>query len=124
MIAELSSVQDSVLALTRSDRELVSDGYHSFGELYNHRMILTVLALKSMGMSPWRSMLHHDGTMFDGYFIVGADLPGIGQVSYHYGVEHWELFNKFPVLERAPEWDGHTPDDVCMRLQEWILKRF
>lgn len=69
-----------------------SDGYHTFDELY-----------------------HHDGTMYDGMFIVGIDTPA-GPATYHYDVEpYWDMF-PCRVLDRAPEWDGHTPDDAIERI--------
>ena len=51
----------------------------------------------------WKSMLHHDGTMYDGMFIVGVETPD-GQATYHYDVDpYWALFD-CAELERAPEW--------------------
>lgn len=58
---------------------------------------------------------HHDGTMYDGMFIVGIDTPA-GPATYHYDVEpYWDMF-PCEVLDRAPEWDGHTPDDAIERI--------
>lgn len=48
--------------------------------------------------------------MFDEYFIVGINTPQ-GQFTYHYQLEYWELF-KVKELKKAPEYDGHTPDDI------------
>ena len=63
----------------------------------------------------WKSMLHHDGTMYDGMFIVGVETPG-GQATYHYDVDpYWELFD-CDELDRAPEWDGHTPAQAIDRI--------
>lgn len=47
----------------------VSDGYHTFEELYNHRMILFSIICNSYPHRAWKSKLHHDGTMYDNYFI-------------------------------------------------------
>ena len=63
----------------------------------------------------WKSLHHHDGTMYDGMFIVGIDTPA-GPATYHYDVEpYWDMF-PCEVLDRAPEWDGHTPDDAIERI--------
>jgi hypothetical protein len=96
-----------------------SDGYHTFNELYAHRRALTAALASTLPDLAWRSKLHHDGTMFEGMFIVGFDLPGIGQVSYHYDLEHWDEFAAVEERRRAPEWDGHTPADVVDRLVAW-----
>lgn len=92
-----------------------SDGYHTFDELYHHRAVLFAVIVAKFPDLSWKSRLHADGTMYDGMFIVGIDTPA-GQATYHYDVEpYWDMF---PCLEldRAPEWDGHTPDDAIGRI--------
>lgn len=88
----------------------ISDGYHTFEELYYHRMILFSLICKAHKDKAWKSKQHHDGTMFDGYFIVGIDTPQ-GRYSYHYDLQYWDDFD-VKELERAPEYDGHKPSDI------------
>ena len=84
-----------------------SDGYHTFNELYHHRAVLFSVIVKAFQEKAWKARLHHDGTMYDGMFIVGIDTP-YGQVSYHYDIDpYWHMF-ECRELERAPEWDGHT----------------
>lgn len=92
-----------------------SDGYHTFDELYHHRAVLfSVIVAMFRGLS-WKSLHHHDGTMYDGMFIVGIDTPA-GPATYHYDVEpYWDML-PCEVLDRAPEWDGHTPDDAIERI--------
>ena len=85
-----------------------SDGYHTFNELYDHRMHLFAVICNQNG--GWKSKLHHDGTMYDDYFIVGIKTPE-GEYTYHYPMKHWDMF-KVQELERAPEWDGHQPSDI------------
>lgn len=104
-----------------SETDNISDGYHTFGELYDHRRALTrALTLSHKGLS-WRSKAHHpsDGPIFDGYFIVGMELPGIGQISYHYKLTHWDDFEGVTVLPHAPKYDGHTPQSTVTSLLEW-----
>ncbi len=105
-----------------TDKGSASDGFHTFDELYAHRAALTaVLAtIGAINEDSWRSKLHHpdDGPMFDGYFIVGIELPG-GPISYHYPLSDWDLFGAVPVLEHAPKWDGHTSADVVQRLRDF-----
>jgi hypothetical protein len=93
--------------------ELVSDGFHTFEELYYHRMILFSLIVSDHSLA-WKSKLHNDGTMFDDYFIVGIGIEIGEQFTYHYKLEFYDLF-QCKELEKAPEWDGHTTDDI-MRL--------
>ena len=67
----------------------------------------------------WKSKLHNDGSSFDGWFIAGMDLP-TGTITYHLPID--QFWDKFDVaeIEKAPEWDGHTSDDVVKRLINWI----
>jgi hypothetical protein len=100
----------------------ITDGHHTFGELYDHRRALTaalavVLASQLAGRA-WRSKAHHpdDDPMFEGgYFIVGIVLP-TGTITYHYKLSHWDDFAQVPELEHAPRWDGATPSDTVTRL--------
>lgn len=88
----------------------LSDGYHSFDELYAHRMNLFAVICRQNQAHAWKSKLHHDGSMHEGYFIVGVDTPA-GQFTYHYPIVNWGLF-QVRELDKAPEWDNHTADDV------------
>lgn len=88
----------------------VDDGDHTFNELYYHRMILFSIICNQNKERAWKSWKHHDGTMYDDYFIVGIETPE-GQYSYHYHKDNWNEFN-VKELEFAPEWDGHKPSDI------------
>lgn len=107
-----------------------SDGYHTFNELYHHRAVLFSVIVKAFPDHAWKSRKHHDGTMYDGMFIVGIETPD-GQATYHYDVDpYWDMF-KCKELEYAPEWDGHTPVQAIARIGKlepvrhgrWIQKK-
>lgn len=92
-----------------------SDGYHTFNELYHHRAVLFSVICNEHHDIAWKSKKHHDGTMYDGMFIVGVDTPE-GQATYHYDIDpYWNLF-RVKELELAPEWDGHTPGEAIRRI--------
>lgn len=88
----------------------ISDGYHTFNELYHHRMVLFSIICNSNKDKAFKSKLHADGTMFDDYFIVGVNTPE-GHYTYHYHMNNWDRF-QVKELEHAPEWDGHQPCDI------------
>ena len=95
-----------------------SDGYHTFNELYEHRHAL-FMALASITDS-WMSKKHHDGSEMEGWFIAGTNLvPSV--ISYHMPMRLWDTCVKTgaEVLEKAPEWDGHTSKDVIDRLMKY-----
>ena len=92
-----------------------SDGYHTFNELYDHRAKLFSVVVRNYPDLCWKARLHHDGTMYEGMFIVGINTPN-GQASYHYDIDpYWNMFD-CKVLARAPEWDGHTPQQAIDRI--------
>lgn len=107
------------------DTNLISDGYHTFGELYDHRIALFIALsnlLARLGSSEypvWKSRAHHDGTMFEGWFIAGIGLKSGKQISYHLPLADWDKLRSAEMI-MAPEWDGHTPADVVERLLEII----
>lgn len=99
-----------------------SDGYHTFNELYHHRAVLFSVIVKAFPDKAWKSKMHHDGTMYDGMFIVGIETPS-GQATYHYDIEpYWNMF-ECQELERAPEWDGYTPEEAIDRIGQLIPLR-
>jgi hypothetical protein len=100
----------------------VSDGYHTFDELYEHRVLLFINLMRSNPAISWRANNHEDGTMFDGWFIAGMHLP-TGDISYHLPGRMWTLIDNSGIqtTNKAPKWDGHTPVDVVNRLAAWAL---
>lgn len=96
-----------------------SDGYHTFNELYHHRAVLFSVIVGNFATRAWKSKLHADGTMYEGMFIVGIETPD-GQATYHYDVEpYWNLF-RCKEVDRAPEWDGHTPGQAISRIGKLV----
>jgi hypothetical protein len=109
----------------------VSDGYHTFGELYRYRMLLQAMLFnewahiydsktESRLHDVHKSWKHSDGTpcFGGGYFIVVATLP-TGQITNHYKAKHWDLF-KIPARDMAAEYDGHTPHEAAERMAEFL----
>lgn len=93
----------------------LSDGYHTFDELYHHRAVLFSVIVSDHKDIAWKSKLHDDGTMYDDMFIVGVNTPH-GQATYHYNIDpYWDIFDCVE-LPNAPAWDGHTPDEAIERI--------
>lgn len=93
------------------DKSGVSDGSHTFDELYYHRMYLFSIICSQNRDNAWKSKKHDDGTMFEDYFIVGISTDG-GDFSYHYQMKYWNFFTDVTELEFAPLWDGHDSTDI------------
>lgn len=113
--ADLSEVQWIIDNKLNSSKGDVSDGSHTFNELYHHRMVLFLAILKIYKSLDWKSKKHYDGTMYDDYFIVGINTPK-GQVTYHYHIDYWNMFDDIQEIPNAPKWDGHSSDDVTRLL--------
>ena len=90
----------------------LTDGYHTYEELYYHRMKLTANLFNAYPEFAWKSHYHSDKTIWDGLFIVGVSIPGLGDYSYHYHTEFWDEFYNVTEIDFAPEYDGHTPEDI------------
>ena len=99
--------------------ENTSDGYHTFKELYEHRITLYIALCKSLkNGNVWRAKLHSDGTSFEGWFILGIWFEKGKQITYHLPLEKWDETNFAQTLEKAPDWDGHTSKDVLERIKK------
>lgn len=93
----------------------ISDGYHTFNELYHHRAVLFSVICNQNKELAWKAKSHDDGTMYENMFIVGIQTPE-GQATYHYDVNpYWDMFN-VKVLDNAPKWDGHTAQQAIGRI--------
>lgn len=108
----------------------ISDGYHTFDELYEHRItlyiaLLSVLADKNSHWSAdiWISKFHSDGTSFDGWFILGINKEIGEQITYHIPMKYWEQISFAETLEKAPEFDSHSSKDVLERLQKLFFQK-
>lgn len=115
----------------------VSDGYHTFDELYEFRKLYNAVLFNEWSKNleicqergaalynipkydVHKSWRHNDGELCFGgdWFIVVAKLP-TGQISNHYRVEDWDLF-QIPETDTAKyQYDGHTSQDVLQRLKD------
>ena len=116
-------------ALPTAIGDCVCDGYHTFDELYEHRITLYIALCCHMhellGMEDpekfkiWRSKKHSDGELCFGtgtQFVLGIGTGKGQQITYHIPIEKWGDTLFAETLERAPEFDGHTSEDVLERL--------
>lgn len=122
-------------ALKCSTNPCTCDGYHTFQELYNHRIALFIALCRAIeeqnywidygghnttiNRVPWRSKYHSDGTLIFGgeWFVLGVGTENGKQITYHLPIYDWENTKFAKTLDKAPDWDGHTSDDVLERLK-------
>jgi hypothetical protein len=104
----------------------ISDGYHTFNELYEHRIKLFVALCRLIQHNPayagsfpvWRSKKHSDGTGDAEWFIMGINTEFGKQISYHLPMKEWDNTWFADTLLTAPTFDGHSAADVLARLGE------
>lgn len=107
--------------MTRETNQ-ISDGFHTFGELYDHRISLFLALMAAHPEKSWFSRYHEDGKFpFDdpSWFIAGINFgPGLN-ITYHLPISDWipAWDTGARALPVAEKWDGHTPGDVVDRLR-------
>lgn len=92
--------------------EEITDGYHTFKDLYYQRLVLFATLCNTFKSLSWKSHKHSDGEecFGGGWFVVGINTPE-GNYTYHYEDQYWDMF-ECKEIEFAPVWDGHTSSDV------------
>ncbi len=116
----ISKINRDILSLKEKgiSTKNISDGYHTFEELYYQRTVLLSIICNTNPNISWKSKKHFDeenDPMFEGYFIIGINTP-TGEATYHIKLKYWEMFD-VPEIEHAPKYDGYSSDEVLKRLQ-------
>lgn len=116
------TVEEINEAIKEIDSNLISDGYHTFQELYDFRKVYNAALFNEwskLGIyEVHKSWRHNDGELAfgGGWFIVVALLPS-GQISNHYEAKDWDLFKCAKTYKALFEFDGHTSLDVINRIK-------
>ena len=98
------------------DKSQISDGYHTFAELYDYRRVYNAMLVNEYAKqglyNVHKSWKHNDEKecFGGGWFVVQMDLP-TGQISNHYEAKYW---NEFQCEERevADAWSNLIIDAV------------
>lgn len=119
---------DDLLAERKTVSGSTSDGYHTFDELYAHRIRLWITVCSLVAGHPlycaddkdlvWMSAKHSDDSVIDGWFVLGIGVEAGKQITYHLPNSYWAECAAFAVIRQAaPEFDGHTSSDVLKRMK-------
>jgi hypothetical protein len=87
----------------------ISDGYHTFEELYDHRVALYLALCKMTG---WPAYYKKD---YESWICVYLETPE-GQVSYHVPSGYLDMVQTFAKESPDHKWDNHTSNDVLYRI--------
>lgn len=102
----------------------ISDGYHTFDELYEHRCLLWIaFCLERHSQHPEEKAAFWLRDHYEGWDLLATDLLN-KQVSYHIPKKFRYLYEGIvhEILGRSWEFDGHTPADVLQRLEDYCTK--
>ncbi len=98
----------------------ISDGYHTFDELYEHRCLLWIALCRR---NPWQFEAVWYPEHFEGWDLLTAETDA-GQISYHVPMKYRPLYeNHICKALTLPHFDGHTSADVVKRLTELLSDR-
>lgn len=104
---------DNVLKLPCDVGE-ISDGYHTFNELYEHRYILFMYVVKAHKNQAFKTWLNDKKEKWEGWFILGINTEH-GQITYHLP-DIWWHHCKVKEIECNNNYDGHSAHDTLERL--------
>ncbi len=96
----------------------ISDGHHTFKDLYFHRMILFSKLCIIYKDRAWKTKKHYDNDndpMFPGDFLVGIN-TNEGVVSYHFKLEYWDYFKDIKEIAYSPKWDKVEANKTIKRI--------
>lgn len=118
-----AEVINNLIIASNADANYISDGYHTFGELYEHRLELyiTLCRVLSGSHKVWKSRKHSDNSEYEGWFIMGINIEDGKQITYHLPECKWVVTNFAKILDVAPNYDGHSSCDVLDRLSNLSL---
>jgi len=132
-ISTVDEINKMISELPEDQKELISDWYHSFKEVYDHRVVLFIALCNTLNnidyllqdnddkivdsKKPWKSKLHFDGTMWESWFIAGIGTDKWDMLTYHLPMSEWDNLNA-QFLVHTPEWDWHKSDDVLLKLRD------
>lgn len=97
----------------------ISDGYHTFNELYEHRHSLFLIILQIFHKTAFKTKKDSEGQSINGYFIAGLETPS-GQITYHIPDILWDKLYFIKEINNY-KFDGHTSKDVLGRLGKLLL---
>ena len=119
-MSNIEDINKEILNLKQFGEKVknISDGNHTFADLYLQRMYLFSVVCSCYPELSWKTRKHFDeenDPMFNGCFIVGINTPD-GIATYHFKLEYW---NEFPIkeIDHAPQYDGYSPEVTLSRIK-------
>ena len=109
-------VINSMIQKEKLDTNLISDGFHTFKNLYDHRIELFIALARWISNHSLREVWRYKTE--EKWFIMGISREKGKQITYHLPIEKWNETEFAYTCSLKPEWDGHTSEDVLERLKK------
>jgi predicted DNA-binding ribbon-helix-helix protein len=101
----------------------VSDGYHTFNELYECRNLLFAALVKQLKDKAWKASKNAGGEKWPGLFVVGIFPEEGKQITFHLPEKpFWDILNDITTYDINPFFDGHTAENVRNRIKDLLLQ--
>lgn len=118
---------NEAIKLKKLDATKINDGFHTFGELYQHRIVLFIALCKELINNPeyqagqksevWRTIKYSNNTnLEEGWFLMGIGKEQGAQITYHLPMSYWSKTDFAQLIDKAPLFDKHTSNDVVKRI--------
>lgn len=127
-IKEINIIPNIEMDWKKIDTNNISDGYHTFWELYEHRALLFMALWNAITGNSYdwheckfiKSKIHEDWfNVWEewGMFLLCLHLPDWKQISYHLDKKYWDecIYADTEYQAEIP-FDWHTSEDVLKRL--------
>lgn len=105
---------NEIIQKEKLDTNLISDGFHNFKELYEHRINIFIALAKCVERTSlipvWRFRTDNE------WFLLGIQKEAGKQITYHLPISKWAETEFAYTCSVKPEWDGHKSKDVLERL--------
>ena len=104
------------------ESKFISDGSHSFADLYDIRSLLFCHLCHCFPKMAWRSLRNENGTIIhDGdMFLAGLRSPQ-GDVNFHLSISaYWHMLHGIEEKKCSPRHDGSSSKEQMERLGKWI----
>lgn len=109
-------VINNLIKKEQVDTNLISDGYHTFGELYEHRITLFIALCRIIQDRTLKQVWRYKTD--SKWFLLGIDKAAGHQITYHLPMCKWNETDFANTILQRPEFDGHTSQDVLDRLNK------
>ena len=112
-----NSINPAIKQMGEYERGQISDGYHNFDELYEHRTLLFQALCNLMPNNCYKTEKNFQKESYDGWFILVMNHPIVGQISYHLPKKLWNNC-RVRIESYCHDYDGHTSTDTLNRLSQ------